>query len=67
MAKTKKDIKKVVIFDFTEYYNNIKKQREVAKAEADAYRETHAIVAEQTITKPTFWQRIKKFFKFDRK
>lgn len=62
MAKAnKKNATKMVVFDFTEYYNNIKKQEEIDRAEAAAYASQH--VSDASVNKPTLWQRIKGFFK----
>lgn len=58
MAKTTKKAKKFVIFDFTEYYNNIKTKEEADKTLA-------AEIAEKINKheKQSLWQRIKNWFK----
>lgn len=67
MAKTsKKNVKKTVIFDFTEYYNNLRDQEERDRAEALAYL-TNTDDSESNETpsnnKLTFWQKVKNLFR----
>lgn len=67
MAKTsKKNVKKTVIFDFTEYYNNLRDQEIKDRAEALAYL-TNTDDSESNETpsnnKLTFWQKVKNLFR----
>lgn len=69
MAKTKTSKKNtkptMIIFDFTEVYNNMKAEQERDLAEAAAYAISH--MDEKTennhITKTSLWQKIKNLFK----
>lgn len=69
MAKTKTSKKNakptMIIFDFTEVYNNMKAEQERDLAEAAAYAIAH--VDEKTennhTTKTSLWQKIKNLFK----
>lgn len=69
MAKTKTSKKNtkptMIIFDFTEVYNNMKAEQERDLAEAAAYAKSH--MDEKTennhTTKTSLWQKIKNLFK----
>lgn len=69
MAKTKTSKKNIkptmIIFDFTEVYNNMKAEQERDLAEAAAYAILH--MDEKTennhTTKTSLWQKIKNLFK----
>lgn len=69
MAKTKTSKKNtkptMIIFDFTEVYNNMKAEQERDLAEAAAYAISH--MDEKTennhATKTSLWQKIKNLFK----
>lgn len=69
MAKTKTSKKNtkptMIIFDFTEVYNNMKAEQERDLAEAAAYAVSH--MDEKTennyTTKTSLWQKIKNLFK----
>lgn len=69
MAKTKTSKKNtkptMIIFDFTEVYNNMKAEQERDLAEAAAYAISH--MDEKTennyTTKTSLWQKIKNLFK----
>lgn len=69
MAKTKTSKKNtkptMIIFDFTEVYNNMKAEQERDLAEAAAYATSH--MDEKTennhTTKTSLWQKIKNLFK----
>ncbi len=69
MAKTKTSKKNtkptMIIFDFTEVYNNMKAEQERDLAEAAAYAILH--MDEKTennhTTKTSLWQKIKNLFK----
>ena len=69
MAKTKTSKKNtkptMIIFDFTEVYNNMKAEQERDLAEAAAYAISH--MDEKTennhTTKTSIWQKIKNLFK----
>ena len=69
MAKTKTSKKNtkptMIIFDFTEVYNNMKAEQERDLAEAAAYAISH--MDENTennhTTKTSLWQKIKNLFK----
>lgn len=69
MAKTKTSKKNtkptMIIFDFTEVYNNMKAEQERDLAEAAAYAISH--MDEETennhTTKTSLWQKIKNLFK----
>jgi len=69
MAKTKTSKKNtkptMIIFDFTEVYNNMKAEQERDLAEAAAYAISHIdekLENNQT-TKTSLWQKIKNLFK----
>lgn len=59
MAKSNKKTNKLVIFDFTEYYNSIKEQEEKDKITAEILR----IAKPYEPKKPSLWTRIKNWFK----
>lgn len=60
MAKTnKKNIKKTVIFDFTEYYNNLKDQEMKDREKALVLPND----SKSSIKKTSLWQKIKNLFK----
>lgn len=61
MAKTnKKNIKKTVIFDFTEYYNNLKDQEMKDREKALVLQSNDS---KSSIKKTSLWQKIKNLFK----
>lgn len=61
MAKTnKKNIKKTVIFDFTEYYNNLKDQEMKDREKALVLQSNDS---KSSTKKTSLWQKIKNLFK----
>lgn len=69
MAKTKTSKKNtkptMIIFDFTEVYNNMKAEQERDLAEAAAYAISHMDEKQKNnhTTKTSLWQKIKNLFK----
>lgn len=69
MAKTKTSKKNtkptMIIFDFTEVYNNMKAEQERDLAEAAAYAISHIDEKSENnqTTKTSLWQKIKNLFK----
>ena len=69
MAKTKTSKKNtkptMIIFDFTEVYNNMKAEQERDLAEAAAYAISHMDekIENNHTTKTSLWQKIKNLFK----
>lgn len=69
MAKTKTSKKNtkptMIIFDFTEVYNNMKAEQERDLSEAAAYAISHMYEKTENnhTTKTSLWQKIKNLFK----